>query len=238
MELIPWHYSSVLESWDLIGQVPKRTQNNIVLLKELSSQMTPNMFLLNSHISVFLSHHQRNFSPQWLGTDPPLDNVQKVRDLGTLGSKWDALIKPLSSQFREICRSGGRKVERVGGRWKTPREQVLLHTIELMHIKLTETLATCKGPEQVWDRQGPWSERTNAHKSPFLTQKLPPTNNYSQKENLISWTVSHLLQKTHLSSGPILSKWNPIQNKLNGAFEGTMFLSHDTLSECFLFFVL
>lgn len=40
--------------------------------------------------------------------DPQLDNMQRVRELETLGSKWDVSNKP-SPQSSELCRRGGGK---------------------------------------------------------------------------------------------------------------------------------
>lgn len=41
--------------------------------------------------------------------DPQLDNMQRVRELGTLGSKWDVSNKSLSSELRQPRKRGGGK---------------------------------------------------------------------------------------------------------------------------------
>lgn len=50
------------------------------------------------------SYHQRSFLRQKMGTntDSHLGNVQRVRGLGTLGPKWDASIKSLTSVLRQL----------------------------------------------------------------------------------------------------------------------------------------
>lgn len=44
--------------------------------------------------------------------DPELDNMQRVRNLGTLCPKWVVFIKPLPSGGRELCNKGGIKILR------------------------------------------------------------------------------------------------------------------------------
>ena len=60
---------------------------------------------------------------------PQPDNVQSVRDLGTLNPKQDVSIKSLLLGLREVCARRDRKGirDRRGG-WRTPRKQDLLNT--------------------------------------------------------------------------------------------------------------
>jgi hypothetical protein len=44
--------------------------------------------------------------------DPQLHNVQRVREIGTLSPKWDAIIKLPPSGLRELRRKRGRQVVR------------------------------------------------------------------------------------------------------------------------------
>lgn len=71
------------------------------MLKECSNQSTPKDILLYSLISVLLSHHQRCFLLQKMGTNAEIHsqiNMERVRDLGTLSRKWDISIKSLPSR--------------------------------------------------------------------------------------------------------------------------------------------
>lgn len=67
------------------------------------------MLQLYPWISALLSAHQRS-SLQWI-TDPPLDNVQKLRDFGAPSPKWDFFkkkMKLLSPMLRDLYRRGGK----------------------------------------------------------------------------------------------------------------------------------
>ena len=62
--------------------------NANVLLKELSKIKLLNKILLHPWFNDVLSHHQRIFLLQKvLVQNPQLDDVQRVKELGTLGPK-------------------------------------------------------------------------------------------------------------------------------------------------------
>ena len=54
------------------------------------------MAFCSTQISTPISRHQRSFISQWMeaDTDLRLENVQRVRDIGTLSTKWGVSIKP------------------------------------------------------------------------------------------------------------------------------------------------
>lgn len=47
--------------------------------------------------------------------NPQLDDVQRIRDFGTLTPKWDVFIKLFPSGPRELCRGGGGEILRARG---------------------------------------------------------------------------------------------------------------------------
>lgn len=61
-------------------------------------------------------------------SNPQLDNVQRVKDLGTLGTKWDVSVKSLPSQLREPCGTGRKSVRTRGdgGHRENKAEQLML----------------------------------------------------------------------------------------------------------------
>ena len=84
--------------------------NANVLLKELSKIKWLNKILLHPWFNDLLSHHQRIFLLQKvLVQNPQLDDVQRVKELGTLGPKWDVFIRSLASGLRKLWRRGSRK---------------------------------------------------------------------------------------------------------------------------------
>ena len=112
--------------------------------------MIPKGILLNSWISALLSHHQRSFLQQQMGSnrDPQPDIIQRVRDLGTLSSKWDVSIKFLHPGFSELFERGGRESERAKSLEDT-KETKPSKWIRLQPSELTEAEAECTGPAWV-----------------------------------------------------------------------------------------
>lgn len=64
-------------------------------------------------VSALHSHWQRSCLMQRMGTNTETylqaDSMQRVRDLGTLGPKWDVSIKSFPSGLRKPCGKEGRK---------------------------------------------------------------------------------------------------------------------------------
>ena len=78
-----------------------------------------------NYISVPWSAIIRVASPAVDGNkyrDPVPNNVQKVRDLGTVSPKWDVSIKPLLTRLKEICRRRNRKRKIVRTRMSAMRQ--------------------------------------------------------------------------------------------------------------------
>lgn len=100
------------------GQEPETGQlivlgENQTLLKDHSNKMTPNNVLLYPWTSASLSHHQRIFLLQEMGTSTEAPRwtafrVWSVRDAVTVSPKRDVFVKvPLG--LRELCGRRGRK---------------------------------------------------------------------------------------------------------------------------------
>lgn len=62
-----------------------------------------------------LSHHQRNFFAQQIGTNTKPDTLHRMIDLSTLSTKGQVSIIPLLPGLREPIRKGGKKNLRVRG---------------------------------------------------------------------------------------------------------------------------
>jgi hypothetical protein len=74
--------------------------------------------------------------------DPQPDMTQRVRDLGTLSSKWDVSIKSLPLGPRGLCGRGGRR--RVRARGSEGQDEVLWINAVKVHMN-AETEAACYG---------------------------------------------------------------------------------------------
>jgi hypothetical protein len=77
--------------------------------------------------------------------NPQMDNVQNVRDLGTLSPKWNVFTKSLPSGLRKPCGRGGGKIVRSQMGQKIQRKQGTSETIELTQYKVTEMVAAAQG---------------------------------------------------------------------------------------------
>lgn len=123
-----------------IGQGPRGNLNTATQLKEHGNEMTPHDFLAHSQSNVLLIHHQRS-SLWWemqISTEIHNgDNVQRVRDLGTLRLKWDVSIKSL-------LQKGRRKTVRAKGGGGPQGKKSFLTQQEQRRHELTETVAACK----------------------------------------------------------------------------------------------
>ena len=80
--------------------------------------MTSNDILIYSYISDLLSHHQKSFLLQEMGTDTEVHIMQIVKDPGTLNPKWDNSIKSHLSGLREPSGRRRRKSESPN-EWRT-----------------------------------------------------------------------------------------------------------------------
>lgn len=110
-------------------------------------------------------------------------DVQRARDRGPLGPKWDVPINSLPSRFRESWERGGRGTLR--GRWcgghqgnKDFSAQQDWHT-----YALTENAKTAAGigPVQVWTGQDSGSQSGSGHRPTPLTQESSPTDTTTNK---------------------------------------------------------
>ena len=81
----------------------RRNGNNCYKELPQTTEMSPSWPTTGSTCHCMLS-------PANIYRDSQLGNVQKVRDLGTLGPKWDVSIKSLSSGLREPFRRRGSRV--------------------------------------------------------------------------------------------------------------------------------
>lgn len=69
-------------------------------------------------ISASITHHQKSFFLQYMGTNtesPKWTKCKIVRDFGTLSLKCDIFINPHPSELRSLHRKGGRNVVRARG---------------------------------------------------------------------------------------------------------------------------
>lgn len=74
-----------------------------------------------------------------------------------------------------------------------------------MHTPISETMAECTGPAQVWDqcRGCPSPERVSGHNPSPLTQKLSPIDIYWQMKNYFFQMGSHWVCKPLLMPGSV-----------------------------------
>lgn len=78
--------------------------------------MTPNNILLRpiSHC-LAQSVSEKLLQNEYKYKDPHVDNVQRVRDFGTISSKWGILFKTLLSGLRKLDRKGITQIVNVRG---------------------------------------------------------------------------------------------------------------------------
>lgn len=78
--------------------------------------MTPNNILLRP-ISHYLAQSvsEKLLQNEYKYKDPHVDNVQRVRDFGTISSKWSILFKTLLSGLRKLGRKGIAQIVNVRG---------------------------------------------------------------------------------------------------------------------------
>ena len=67
------------------------------------------MTVFYTQVSVLFSRHQKSFLLQQVETDTQADNMQTVRDFGTLSPKQVISIKSLTLELGQHCRSRGAK---------------------------------------------------------------------------------------------------------------------------------
>lgn len=118
------------------------------------------------------------------------------------------------SPLRALWWRGGRKIESQWG-WKIPRKQCLPETRRLVHRWTHRDIDSTHKSKQM---EISALRRESGHYLPTLTQKLAPTDNYSQRKKSFSPIESHWVYKLHFNASSWQQQTHPTQKKLNGAF--------------------
>lgn len=124
----------------------------------------------STHCLIFI--RDASSCSRWsLPQKPAPDNVQRLREFGTLNLKSDAFIKPFPSRFRDLCKRWDRKTRVTrGDGWL--QENSICQPQQNCHADgLAETGTACTRPPQVQARQNPSMQRGKWTQSPTSNQE-------------------------------------------------------------------
>lgn len=119
--------------------------------------------LLHSSISILLRHYQRCHFLQQEETNPgPIPRPYAENEkLWITQSKMECLFQILLLRAQSVPKKGRKEKCRSQRDWRTPRPSKIQQD---QHInELTESVAACSGPAQIYTRWSPRAKRRNGN---------------------------------------------------------------------------
>jgi len=128
----------------------------------------PDNILIYSSTGALLSHHQRSFPLQQMGTnrDPQLDNVRRVRDPRTHHPKGMSLLNSSSQESRTPQKRSQKDFNSLG-------IENTKQTNKQTNPNAFQTTGLLSKPDEVPGLR---------HNAPCLSQKLSPNDNHLQRK--------------------------------------------------------